>query len=766
MEPEEFQGIVGPTWRESTPWWPEPERAPENAPNVVLFVLDDVGFAQLGCYGSDIDTPNIDRLAATGLRSRRFHTTALCSPTRACLLTGRNHHSVGMGRITDLARGYPGYSGRIPKSAGFVSETLVEHGYATFAVGKWHLTPDDEAHLAAPRTRWPLARGFERFYGFFHGETHQYEPDLALDNHFVEPPRSADEGYHLTEDLADHAVEFVTDLRNVNPDKPFFLYFCTGACHSPHHAPPEWRAKYQGKFDQGWDAWREATYRRQLESGIIPSETKLSDRAPWFPAWDDVPDEARPLAARFMECFASYLSHTDHHIGRVVDYIESLGELDNTVIVLVSDNGASSEGGPHGSINDVRLWNMLAADVPEMLTRLDELGTRTIHNNYPWGWTMAGNTPLRRWKREVHEGGIADPCIVHYPRRIGGSTRGQIRGQFMHAIDVAPTILELIGVESPAEIDGVTQRPLEGMSFAYTFDAPDAPEQHTTQYFEMLGSRAIYHDGWKAVTFKPLGRMYSDEDPDKPFDDDVWELFHVSEDYSEVNNLADAEPEKLQELIDLWWKQDEQYQVMPLDNRPGVAIMEPPPTGLPERSRYEYRPHGGMIPEAVCVDVKRRSHTITAHVDIASGETPNGVLVAMGTVLGGYTLFVDDGCLHYVHNLVGRREDHIASSTPIPAGRHELAFEYRCDDPWGGGHGTLSIDGAAVGEGDIKRFTPIRWSITGAGLTCGYDGVSAVTSRYKSPNRYTGHLEKVVIEVADAPEVDPATTFRTAMAAD
>ena len=407
---------------------------------------------------------------------------------------------------------------------------------------------------------------------------------------------------------------------------------------------------------------------------------------------------------------------------------------------------------------------MMPATVDEMVARIDEIGGPTIHNNYPWGWTTAGNTPFRRWKREVHEGGIADPCIVHWPSRIVAG--GEIRTQFTHAIDVLPTILEVTGIEPPEQIEGVAQRPLEGTSFAYTFDAPDEPERHDTQYFEMLGSRAIYHRGWKAVTFKPLGRMYTDEDPDKPFDEDTWELFHVASDFSECHDLAAEQPEKLRELQDLWWREAERYHVLPLDNRPGVAIAEPAPTGVRPRTRYEYRPGGGMVPEAVAVDVKRRSHTITAEVDIPP-EGAEGVLLAMGGILGGYTLYVQDGRLQYVHNLLGRREDHLVAPEPLTPGRHTLGFAYRCDDPFGGGHGTLTVDGEAVAEADIRRFTPVRFSIMGSGITCGYDGASAVTARYRGPFAFTGTLDRVVVDVDPGTRpVDYGAEVRAALNAD
>ena len=447
----DFGGVIGRDWSDSTPWWPPVVTPPEDAPNVLLIVLDDVGFAQLGCYGSDIATPVIDGLANGGLRLANFHTTALCSPTRSCLLTGRNHHNNGMGRIADLAMGYPGYCGEIPKENGFLSEILSAQGYAALAVGKWHLTPEDETNMAAPRWTWPLGRGFQRWYGFHGGETHQFVPSLYHDNHAVAPPKSIEDGYHLSADLADQAIRYIGDLRSVDVDQPFFMYFCTGACHSPHHAPAAWIERYRGQFDQGWDAWREVTFARQLEMGLLPPGTALSERPPWVPAWDELAPEDQKVAARFMECFAAFLSYTDAQIGRLLDFLRTTGDFDNTLVILVSDNGASSEGGKAGSINDARLANFDPSTPAELRARIDELGGPSAHNNYPWGWTMAGNTPFKRWKREVHEGGVADPCIVHWAARLGASAGG-IRHQFTHAIDVTPTVLELMGLEAPEEI--------------------------------------------------------------------------------------------------------------------------------------------------------------------------------------------------------------------------------------------------------------------------------------------------------------------------
>jgi arylsulfatase len=754
MGAQRFDGVIGDDWRTSQPWWPPEPQPRDGAPNVLLVVLDDVGFAQIGCYGSDIPTPNIDGLAANGIRLANFHTTALCSPTRACLLTGRNHHRNGMGRIADLAVGYPGYWGRIPRENTFLSEVLREAGYASYAVGKWHLTPDDETHMAAPRTSWPLARGFDRWYGFHGGETHQFVPSLYHDNHSVAPPRSVAEGYHLSEDLADRAITFLGDLRSVDPDQPFFLYFCTGACHSPHHAPRDWIDRFQGQFDIGWDAWRERTHARQLESGLIPAGTRLSPRPPWVPAWDDLPESEQKVSARFMECFAGFLAHADAQIGRVLSFLDQTGDRENTLVVLVSDNGASAEGGVLGSINDARMWNGIPAGRRELAERVDELGTPSAHNNYPWGWTMAGNTPFRRWKREVHEGGVADPCIVSWPRR-WSSTQGGTRHQFAHAIDVMPTVLELAGIDAPPDIDGT--------SFAYLLDDAAAAGRHETQYFEMLGSRAIYHDGWKAVTFHPMAAMYNDGlDPDAPFEDDQWELYHVAEDLSETNNLAATEKERLDALIAQWWDEARRNDVLPLDNRPLAALLNPRPNRRTDRTRYVYYPNGGVVPESVAVNVRNRPHEVIADVDIAAGITPQGVLCAMGNALGGWVLYALDGTLQYVHNLGGRERHRIVATTKIPAGPHRLGFRYEKTGDFQG-RGTLLIDGQPVGDGEIPFFTPVRFSITGAGLSVGYEIGPAIGLDYEPPFRWNATLRRVVVEVNGAEHRDPEAEFEAIM---
>ena len=761
---DEFAGVIGRDWSDSTPAWPERVQATDGAPNVLLIVLDDVGFAQLGCYGSEINTPNIDTLAAAGVRLANFHTAALCSPTRSCLLTGMNHHSNGMGRVADLAMGYPGYSGEVPLENGFLSEILRARGYSTLAVGKWHLTPDDETHMAADRSSWPLGRGFDRWYGFHGGETHQYVPTLYCDNHSVQPSKSVAEGYHLSEDLADRAIEYLGDLRNVDVAQPFFLYFCTGACHSPHHAPKEWIARYRGRFDDGWDALRDRVHARQLELGIIPAGTALSERPPWVPAWSDLESEDQAVAARFMECFAAFLEYTDDQIGRVLAHLEATGDADNTIVVLVSDNGASAEGGPLGSINDVRLVNQDPAGPEEMRARIDDLGGPSLHNNYPWGWTMAGNTPFKRWKREVHEGGVADPCIVRWPARFAGEAGG-IRHQFAHAIDVLPTVLELAALEAPEHIGGRELEEIAGTSFAYLLGEGGGAEaeRHGTQHFEMFGSRAIYRDGWKAVSFKPLSpRGPGPNRYDAPYDDDVWELYHVAEDVSETRDLAAEQPELVAELVDLWWEEARRYQVLPLDHRIMHTILNPRPLRVHERTRYRYVPHGAPVPESVSVDVRNRAHTITATVDLPDGTVAEGVLLAMGCVLGGWSFHLLDGRLRYVHNLYGKELHVVSSDEVVTPGSHVLGFTFeKTTDE--GGVGTLTVDGRIVGTGDIPRFTPTRFNNTGAGLSCGYELGPPVADGYESPFRFTGTIVDVVVEVSGESPLDPLAKFEAIM---
>jgi arylsulfatase A-like enzyme len=750
----EFGGVIGQDWRDSQPWWPPLPTPPAQAPNVVLVVLDDVGFAQLGCYGSDIGTPVLDGLAARGARLANFHTTSLCSPTRACLLTGRNHHRSGMGRVADLAIGYPGYWGRPPRENGFLPEILRAAGYATYAVGKWHLSPDDETSMAASRATWPLARGFDRWYGFHGGETHQFVPALYHDNHAIRPPRSVEDGYHLTDDLADRAIEFLGDLRAADADKPFFLYFATGACHSPHQPPPRWLERYRGRFDTGWDAWRADIFERQVAAGLLPAGTVLSPRPPWVPPWDSLAPGQRAVAARFMECFAGFLSHADEQIGRLLAFVGERGELDRTLVVVVSDNGASAEGGAQGSINDVRLVNIDPAGDAEMLARIDEIGGPTTHNNYPWGWTMAGNTPFRRWKREVHEGGVADPCIVAWP---GGPIEpGAIRHQFTHAIDVLPTVAELAGIELPAQLDGIEQAPVDGESFAYLLGPGGQlePERHHTQYFEMFGSRAIYHRGWKAVAFHPVGPLYDDQDPNAPFDEDTWELYHVAEDLSETRDLAEEHPRMLHELVELWWHEARRNQVLPLDNRVLWALVNPRPDHRRPRDEYQYFPGGAQVPESVAVNVRNRSHALTADVSIADPADADGVLLALGSALGGWSLHILGGRIRYVHNLYGKERHVVAATAAVTAGEHHIEYDFTKDDGLGGS-GVLRCDGLEIARSVIPRFTPSGFNGVGAGLTCGYEWGPAVGEGYEAPFPFRGVIRRARVRVTGPVVRDP-----------
>ncbi len=744
MEPGEFGGRIGRYHWEAEPWWPDEPRPPAGAPNVLLVILDDVGFAQLGCFGSDIATPHIDALAAGGLRYSSFHTTALCSPTRACVLTGRNHHAVGMGRIVDLAMGFPGYDARVPKSCAMLPAMLTPHGYAAYAVGKWHLTPEDEEHMGARRDRWPLGHGFERWYGFFPGETHQFVPALIHDSHHVDPPGSYEDAYHLTTDLVNRSIEYVEDLRNVDVDKPWLLYLATGACHSPHQSPASWRERYRGHFDAGWDAWRDATLARQKELGVVPAHTELSPRPDWVPAWASLDEQERRVYARYMEAFAGYLSHTDNEIGRLVARLDTIGELDNTIVVVMSDNGASSEGGPTGSLNDGRVWNVLPRTVEEADERLEDIGGPRIHNNYPWGWTVAGNTPFKRWKRETHEGGVADPLIVHWRRGI--ASRGEVRTQYVHAVDIVPTLLEAIGLDAPAIVGGVAQRALDGVSLAPTFASASAPDAHTTQYYEMLGCRALYQDGWKAVTYHEI----QFEEPG--LDHAPWELYDLRADPSECHDLATREPERLAAMIETWWTEAERNQVLPVDNRPFSEMVFGRPSVVASRDRYTYWPGRAPVPESVAVNVRGRPHTITAHITVQSDlAVIEGVLAVQGSVLGGWSFHIAAGRLVYVHNLSGWRLYRVDAPLPaLGAGDHTLAMRFSPPTV------ELVVDGEVIGTGEVKRTVWSRFSLTGAGLTAGWaPDFSPADEDYRGRFAFTATLHRVDIDVTGVPDVDP-----------
>ncbi|GAA1059135.1 arylsulfatase [Agromyces bracchium] len=771
-----FPGVIGRTVDESSPAWPEPLRAAEGAPNVLFIVIDDMGYGQLGCYGSPIRTPNIDRIAAGGIRFANMHTTALCSPTRTCILTGRNHHSNHMAAITEASTGFPGYDGNVPFENGFIAEILKGEGYNTFAVGKWHVTPTDQTTAAGPYDRWPLGRGFERYYGFLGGDTHQYYPELVYDNHRVEPPKTPEEGYHLTEDLVDRAIAFIADAKQVAPTKPFFTYFAPGAMHAPHHAPKEWTDRYAGVFDEGWDVYRERAFARQKQLGLVPEGAELSRHDPDVQQWDSLSDDERRLYARMMEVFAGFLEHTDHQIGRLLAFLEELGVLDDTLIMLISDNGASSEGGPTGSINENKFFNFVPDSLEQNLAAIDELGGPKYFNHYPWGWTWAGNTPFRRWKRETYRGGISDPFMVQWTNRI--PARGEIRTQYAHAIDMVPTVLDLLGIEPPASIRGVTQSPIEGVSFKDALVEASAPSSRTTQYFEMLGHRSIYHDGWRAVcpwpgtSFSESGRAFGDPitaDVLRELDADAWELYHVAEDFAENHDLAAQYPDKLVELISLWYVEAGKYNVLPIDGRGQQRFAEQRPVIAKDRSRYVYFPHTSEVAGSAAPRLVNRPHTINALVEIPDGGA-EGVLVSQGGVDGGYSLYLQGGRLVYTYNYVAAEYFHITSDTDVPSGRHILSMEFA---PTGEpsiregkgtpGTVTLFVDGEAIGGGELPVTIPIMLGLA-AGVSVGLDAGAPLTDAYAAPFPFTGTIHRVVYDVSGEHIVDHEAELRAALA--
>lgn len=777
---EPFPGVVGRTSSESTPAWPTPPRAADGAPNVVIFVLDDVGFGQLSSFGGLVETPVIDRFADNGLRYTNMHTTALCSPSRGAILTGRNHHSIGLAVISEVSTGYPGYNGIMPFDKGMLSEMLLPHGYNTFMVGKWHLSPPEHETAAGPYERWPLGRGFERFYGFLGGDTNQWYPELVYDNHSVEQPAQPEEGYHLSADLADKAIEFIQDAHVNAPDKPFYLHYCTGAAHAPHHVPTEWADKYKGKFDAGWDAYRDLVHQRQLDMGIIPAGTELSAHDPDVPVWDSLPESAKKVYVRMMEVYAGFVSYTDHEFGRVVSFLEEIDELDNTLFILVSDNGASPEGGPVGSLNEMMFFNNVPESIEENLEHIDDIGGPTVFNHYAWGWTNAGNTPFRRWKRETYRGGCTDPCIVSWPAKI--AARGEIRSQYGHVIDFVPTVLDALGLEAPATIRGVAQAPLQGVSFAHTFDDADATSEHHTQYFEMFGHRSIYHDGWRAVCPYP-GPSYTEAAQKghrvgDPIDEVVladleannWELYDLTSDYSETKNVAAENRPKVIEMIGRWWTEAGKYDVLPLDGSLLERLNVERPTIAKPRSSFVYYPGGSPIPFSAAPKVYNRAFTITADVEVPKGGA-HGVLIAQGGRVGGYSFFVKDNRLHFVYNFLGRDFFSVASDADIPHGAVQLRYEFEptgeADLAVGKGvpaRGQLYIDEKLVGAVDMPHTVPNIFSTEG--LTCGYDGGSRVApDHYDDAFAYSGTLRRVTIDLSGTDLIaDSETDMKVAMA--
>lgn len=756
-----FPGVIGRTFDVSKPAWPKPNRARPGAPNVLFIVMDDTGFGHLGCFGSPIKTPNIDALAADGLRYNNMHTTALCSPSRSCILTGRNHHSNAMACITEGSEGFPGANGHIPFENGFLSEILLQNGYSTYAIGKWHLTPAEANSPAGPYDRWPLGRGFERYYGFLGGDTHQYYPELVRDNSQTEPPTTPEEGYHLTPDLVGKAKAMIADAKQVAPDKPFFLYFCTGAMHAPHHAPKVWIDRYKGQFDDGWDAYRQKVFARQKELGIVPQGAKLSRHDPDVQDWDKLPADERRLYARMMEVFAGFLEHTDHYIGELIAFLKEMGEYENTLIMLISDNGASAEGGPTGSVNEGKFFNNVPENLQQNLAAIDDLGGPKYFNHYAWGWTHAGNTPFRRWKRETYRGGTSDPFIVCWPKGI--KARGEVRSQYAHAIDMVPTVLDALQITAPSQIRGVTQSPIQGFSLKSSFDDARAEALHITQYFEMFGHRSLYHDGWRAVcpwpgtSFVESGLQFGAPiDYDKLIQLDAygWELYNLGEDFCETTNLAEQERERLIAMIGMWYVEAGKYDVLPIDSRGTSRFADERPEIAVGRQKYVYYPGTQMVPLNAAPRLVNTAHRVTVHATVPKGGA-EGALMSMGGCDGGFVLYVKDGKLTYGYNYCADQRFRVVADSSIPEGDHVFSFEFtptgKPDIAKGRGvpaNIKLFVDGKQVGEGDLPVTIPLSLGLA-AGVCIGADAGSPIMDdEYHSPFSFTGEVKKALIDIS------------------
>ncbi len=721
-------------------------KAPSGAPNVIVFLIDDIGFGHASTFGGAIPMPTLDRLASQGLKYNRFHTTALCSPTRVAILTGRNHHTNNAGAIMEVATAFPGNTGARPQSVTPLAEILRQNGYSTSAFGKYHETAPWEVSVSGPFDRWPTHSGFDKFYGFIGGETNQWAPLVHDGTVKVEVPR--DPNYHFTTDMTNQAIQWIRAQQSLTPDKPFFTYFATGATHAPHHVPKEWIAKFKGQFDGGWDKYREETFARQKQMGIIPQNAKLAGKPADIKDWDKLtPDEQR-LFARQMEVYAAFAAHTDNEIGRVVKAIEDLGELDNTLVLyLVGDNGASAEGGMFGMFNEMTYFNGVAETVPDMLKNIDKWGDPDTFPHMAAGWAVAGNTPFM-WTKQVaaNFGGTRNPLVVSWPARI--KARDEVSSQFHHVVDIAPTVLEAVGLPEPKTVNGVVQTPMEGVSFLYTFDDPQAAGRHKTQYFEIFANRAIYHDGWVAAT---IHKAPWEAQPRRALADDVWELYNVDEDFSESTDLAASNPAKLEELKALFMKEAERYRVLPLDDR-GLERFDPAMAGRPDlmagrKSLTVYEGMTGMMENAF-INVKNQSKTITADLDIPAGGA-NGVILAQGGRFGGWSLYVKDGKPAYTYNWVGLQQYTTNSTERLAPGKATVTLEFAYDGNGRGkgGTATIYVNDKKVGSGRVENTNANVFSADDA-ADVGVDEGTNVSSAYEQhDNRFTGRIEKVLIEV-------------------
>lgn len=746
VEPR-FKGSVGTTFKDSDPAaFPQPVAAPADAPNVLLVLLDDVGFGQFSVAGGGVPTPNLEKLAQEGVLFNRFHTTAVCSPTRAALLTGRNHHVAGTGIITEMATGYDGYTGVIPKDTATVAEILRQNGYITSWFGKNHNTPVYETSAMGPFDHWPNGLGFDHFYGFMAGDTNQIRPYLFENQTPLGTPD--EDGYFLSVDLADHAIDWLADVEAIQPDKPWFTYFAPAATHAPHQAPKALIERFAGQFDMGWDAYREQVFERQKQMGIVPQDAVLTERPASMPAWDSLNDDQKRLYSRMMEVFAAYGAHVDQQVGRVLDYVATLPDADNTLIIyIVGDNGASAEGGFDGTLNENAFFNAYLMKPDEMLDRIDEIGTEMHFNHFPAGWAWAMDTPFQ-WTKQVasHLGGTRNPMIVKWPARFDAA--GEIRTQFTHVIDVAPTILAAAGIEEPRSVNGTAQTPIQGRSFLAALDDPDADEFRTSQYFELFANRGIYKDGWWAASlaFEPWQPERTQYDPFKA----KWELYNLEEDFTQANDIVGDNPEKLQEMVALWWAEAAKNNALPLDWR-GAERFSGELSGKPNlaagRSTYVYPGVLTGLPEASAPDLKNKSFSVTAKVRIDDGA--NGMIFTQGGNTGGWAFYLKDGKLVTAHNFIDVERYSVSSDQTVAAGEHELkmAFAYQGGDEAGkGGTLTLSVDGTEVGSGTIEQTTPFKYSLS-ENQDIGRDTGTPVVYDYQAPFAFEGTIEEVVVEL-------------------
>jgi len=734
--PPGFGGKIARSYAESEEWWPEPLTPPEGAPNVIIFLLDDTGFGQIGSFGGLTETPNIDALAENGLRYNDFHTTALCSPTRASLMAGRNPHSIGLGSHALTAMGFPGYNAMVPATAKSVANYLEEQGYVNYALGKWDHTPLYEVSQVGPFDRWPSGEGFQHGYNFMSADVHQFVP-VMWNDHTPEPYRKSK---HLDEDLADRAIHWITGHKSIKPDLPFMMLWASGSMHSPHHAPQAYLEKWRGRFDAGWDVAREQILAKQKELGIVPADTKLTERIPEIPAWDSLNEEEKKLYARQMEAFAAQLEHMDHQIGRVVAALERIGELENTLIFVTSDNGASGEGGLAGTFNETYVLNGLQTPFDANIRHYERWGDTTTYPHYHAGWAMAGNTPFRYFKQSEHRGGQQDALVVHWPNGI--RAKGEVRSQYHHITDIAPTILEATKIAMPESYHGIPQQPMDGVSMAYSFDAPDAPNRKQRQYYEMFGNRAIWQDGWKAVTLHgkrmpwQLGAVH-------PFDQDEWELYHVADDFSESTNLAAEHPEKLEELKQAFDEEAWKYNVYPLydDMIKRIAAQETRLFGDQKEFVYFF-PGATRIAEKASAPVKNRSHEIVTTIDLKGDE--QGVIAAVGGQTGGFTLFIQDGQLVYDYNYLDGVY-YTLESGPLPKGPTELRFDFVKTGDYAG-TGKLFVNGEKVAEAEMPKMHISTYSLAET-FDVGRDTGTQVSKRYTDPNPFRGDLDRVVIRL-------------------